>query len=576
MIHLKEIRPSAERLVTAISDALRLEVAIFENDSNLLYCTPTYLKKKGRTVHTPFIQEVLENGRILVTDPGNMPSCIGCRFKQHCPSTIEILCCIRAGSATVGVISFTSFTKEGQRRITENTTVYVNAITELANLLGDAIVNKSGNQAFACSDQMLQGAIDLCPQPLLFTDSHGVILQYNQFAEQLLKMCNLKATSLWQIFPSPIVKRITEGDHLFEKQAKMGDMSTKITSRPVIQDGQLSAIYIKLSGDLTPPDYSDSSENIIGTSAKTLEMLRLIKRVAKSPSPVLITGETGTGKELAARAIHEESGRNKYPFVAVNCSSIPEALFESELFGYEEGAFTGARKGGKIGKIETAQGGTLFLDEISELPLSMQPKLLRVLQEYELERVGSTKTIHLDLRIVAATNRSLAEMVSEKTFRQDLYYRLNIINLKIPPLRERQGDILPIAEHYLKKLRLNMDTPLKGFSEEVQTFFLSYSWPGNIRELQNTIEYAANICETDRMSLLELPDSVVAKSEKKTPYLSSSKKGRTLSIEETTRLEMLLEQYGYTLEGKKKIAAELGISLRTLYRKIGRLANHSA
>lgn len=165
----------------------------------------------------------------------------------------------------------------------------------------------------------------------------------------------------------------------------------------------------------------------------------MIRRIADSPTPVLITGETGTGKELIARAIHEQSRRSKYPFVAINCSSIPDNLFESELFGYEEGSFTGAKKGGKIGKIEMAQGGTLFLDEIGEMPLFAQPKLLRILQEYELERVGSNKKIHLDIRVIAATNRDLGEMVAEKTFRGDLYYRINVINLKLPPLEDQEG-----------------------------------------------------------------------------------------------------------------------------------------
>ena len=356
MTCLEEIRSSAERLVTAASDALRLEMAIFDSDSNLFYCTPTYLKKKGRTVHTPSIQEVLENGSILVTDPGNMPACIGCRFKEHCPSTIEILCCIHADTATAGVLSFTSFTREGQRRITENASVYLNAITELGNLLGDLIVNHAGGRTIGAADPAISAALEFCPQPLLFTDPHGVILQYNQLASNMLKMCNVSNTSLWQIFPAATVKKITEGNHLFEKQAIIGGRATKLTTRPVMQDGQPAALLVRMDGELgNPDDDAGFFGSIIGGSPAAKTMLRIIKRVADSPSPVLITGETGTGKELAARSIHEQSKRNKYPFVAINCSSIPENLFESELFGYEEGAFTGARKGGKMGKIEMAQ-----------------------------------------------------------------------------------------------------------------------------------------------------------------------------------------------------------------------------
>ena len=570
MARLEEIRSSAERLITAASDALRLEIAIFDSDSKLFCCTPTYLKKKGRTVHTPFIREVLENGSILVTDPGNMPACIGCRFKDHCPSTIEILCCIHADTATAGVISFTSFTKEGQRRITENTPVYLNAITELGNLLGGLLAKREGGKAPGGTDPAIAAAMEFCPQPLLLTDPHGVILRYNQPASGLLKMCNISSTSLWQMFPAAIVRRITGGDHLFEKPARLGDMTARLTTRPVLQDGQPSAILIRMDGDLgAPEDDSGFFGSIIGSSPAAETMLRLIRRVADSPSPVLITGETGTGKELAARAIHEQSKRSKYPFVAINCSSIPENLFESELFGYEEGSFTGAKKGGKIGKIEMAQGGTLFLDELGEMPLSVQPKLLRVLQEYELERVGSTKKIHLDVRIIAATNRDLANMVAEKTFREDLYYRINVINLKLPPLRERKGDIMPIAENYLKKMRQKMETPLRSFSDEVVEYFISYRWPGNVRELQNVIEYAANLCESDVLRLSDLPETIQQKTEK----AAKPRKAKALSAAdaETERLEALLEQYGHTLEGKKRIAAEMHISLRTLYRKIERL-----
>lgn len=274
----------------------------------------------------------------------------------------------------------------------------------------------------------------------------------------------------------------------------------------------------------------------------------MIRRIADSPTPVLITGETGTGKELIARAIHEQSRRSKYPFVAINCSSIPDNLFESELFGYEEGSFTGAKKGGKIGKIEMAQGGTLFLDEIGEMPLFAQPKLLRILQEYELERVGSNKKIHLDIRVIAATNRDLGEMVAEKTFRGDLYYRINVINLKLPPLRTRKDDIIPISENYIKKLKLKMDTPLSSISPEARQLLLDYQWPGNVRQLQNVIEYAANLCETDVLMPGDLPETMHTERLPSLPPVSPFPPSQDSRDQE---LLELFEKYGYTLEGKK-------------------------
>lgn len=568
---LMEIRDSTERLMTAVSDSLHLEVAIFDSDSTLFFCTPTYLKKKGKIVHTPFIQEVIENGSILVNTPGEMASCIGCRFKEHCPSTIEVLCCIHAGTDIVGVAAFTSFTKEGQRRITENTPVYLNAITELANLIGELLLSKTGGNHFVSPNVVLNASMEICTQPLLLTDPHGVILQCNRMASDFLKLCDINSTSLWQLFPESVVHKIMEGNDLFEKNVTIGNMATKVTTRAVIFDGQINAFFIRLSDELYEPA-ADSGffASIMGTSPEIEVIHRMVKKVAGSPTPILITGETGTGKELVARAIHEQSHRNKYPFVAINCSSIPDTLFESELFGYEEGSFTGAKKGGKIGKIELAQGGTLFLDEIGEMPLFAQPKLLRILQEYELERVGSNKKIHLDIRIIAATNRELSDMVEEHTFRSDLYYRINVLNIKLPPLRIRKEDIMPIAHGYLERLRTRMNTSLKSFSQEAEALLLSYPWPGNVRELQNMIEYAANLCETDVLEPQDLPSGIRSFTEKaetapSAASPSSASKSKNLVLTE------LLEKHGYTLEGKKQIAAAMGISLRTLYRKISRL-----
>ena len=548
MTNLEVIRPFIERFITAVSNSLRLEMAIFDGSCQLFYCTPTYSKKKGRSVHTPSLQEVIANGSILINTPGEMASCIGCRFRDHCPSTIEILCCIHAGTEVAGVLAFTSFTKEGQKRITENNTIYLNAITEMANLFGSQLESITSGQGPANLDASILPVMELCDQPVLLTDAHGVILQYNQLAEDLLKVCELTSASLWQIFPNSVVKRIMEGNDLFEKSVTIGGMATKISTRAIKTSGQITGFYIRISDQLRALSKDTSYfEGIIGTSPAISEVQRMIRRIADSPTPVLITGETGTGKELIARAIHEQSRRSKYPFVAINCSSIPDNLFESELFGYEEGSFTGAKKGGKIGKIEMAQGGTLFLDEIGEMPLFAQPKLLRILQEYELERVGSNKKIHLDIRVIAATNRDLGEMVTEKTFRGDLYYRINVINLKLPPLRTRRDDIIPISENYIKKLKLKMDTSLSSISPEARQLLLDYEWPGNVRQLQNVIEYAANLCETDVLMPGDLPETMHGERISSLPPVSPFPASQDSRDQE---LLELFDKYGYTLEGK--------------------------
>ncbi len=569
MTQLESVRSGIEHFVSAAAEAFRVEAAIFNQQSSLFYCTPTYLKKKGNTVHYAFIQDVIVNGSVLVTEPGKMPACIGCRFNEHCPSTMEILCCIHSGTDVAGVISFTSFTKEGQKRISKNTEVYLNAITKLSSLIGEYLQQFSEGSAAADTEKLIESLMSLCEQPLLLTDPNGVVLRYNSLADKVLKFCNVSSTSLRQIFSEDMARRITSGNDLFEKKASIGENTAKVTTRSIYSQNHLHSILVRLSNEFYEnlPE-SGAFERLIGSSRAFVHIQNLIKRVADSPTPILITGETGTGKELVARSFHEQSRRNKYPFVAINCSSIPENLFESELFGYEEGSFTGAKKGGKMGRIEMAQGGTLFLDELGEMPLSVQPKLLRVLQEYELERVGSTKKIHLDIRIVAATNRDLREMIKEGKFREDLFYRISVINVKLPPLRDRKEDIIPISLNYLERLKTKMTTPLRTISHEAEQAFLNYSWPGNIRELQNVVEYAANLCDSDTLTLADLPEHMRGLEE--CPDTEKQKETPLPDSQEKQILD-LLSAYGHTLESKKKIAADLGISLRTLYRKLNKM-----
>jgi len=569
MTQLENVRSGIEHFVSAAAEAFRVEAAIFNQECSLFYCTPTYLKKKGNAVHYAFIQDVIVNGSVLVTEPGKMPACIGCRFNEHCPSTMEILCCIHSGTEVAGVISFTSFTKEGQKRISENTEVYLNAITKLSSLIGEYLQQFSEGSAAADTEKLIESLMSLCEQPLLLTDPNGVVLRYNSLADKVLKFCNVSSTSLRQIFSEDMARRITSGNDLFEKKASIGENTAKVTTRSIYSQNHLHSILVRLSNEFYEnlPE-SGAFERLIGSSHAFVHIQNLIKRVADSPTPILITGETGTGKELVARSFHEQSRRNKYPFVAINCSSIPENLFESELFGYEEGSFTGAKKGGKMGRIEMAQSGTLFLDELGEMPLSVQPKLLRVLQEYELERVGSTKKIHLDIRIVAATNRDLREMIKEGKFREDLFYRISVINVKLPPLRDRKEDIIPISLNYLERLKTKMTTPLRTISHEAEQAFLNYSWPGNIRELQNVVEYAANLCDSDTLTLADLPEHMRGLEE--CPDTEKQKETPLPDSQEKQILD-LLSAYGHTLEGKKKIAADLGISLRTLYRKLNKM-----
>jgi len=247
--------------------------------------------------------------------------------------------------------------------------------------------------------------------------------------------------------------------------------------------------------------------DMVGVSSKMRELQRQIAKAAPSNSTVLILGESGTGKELVARAIHRNSVRAAGPFVAINCAALADTLLESELFGHEKGAFTGAIVQ-KMGKLEMAQGGSVFLDEIGELSQLLQAKLLRVLQQREMERVGGTKTIKLDLRVLAATNRNLEEAVKKGAFRQDLYYRLNVVQLTAPALRDRPEDTIPLAEHFAKKYAQDCGRKITGLAPEARVYLQSYSWPGNVRELENAIERAVVLGSTDTILAEDLPEHI--------------------------------------------------------------------
>jgi transcriptional regulator with PAS, ATPase and Fis domain len=307
-----------------------------------------------------------------------------------------------------------------------------------------------------------------------------------------------------------------------------------------------------------------SLDDIVGQSAALEEVKALARRVARSDTTVLLKGESGTGKELFAHAIHVESGRALGPFVKVNCAAIPETLFESELFGYKGGAFTGAHRHGKKGKFALAEKGTIFLDEVSELPLAMQVKLLRVLQEREIEPVGAVEPEPIDVRIVAATNRDLEALVARGTFRQDLYYRLNVVKLEIPPLRERKDDIPLVVENLLRRLEKETGVPVEGIDSEVEAVLRAYAWPGNVRELRNTLEQALYVKAEHVIRKRDLPRSIVGAVEGGTAEDTRTLKEQLRRTEEELIRRALEDANG----DKLAAAARLGISKSSLYVKI--------
>lgn len=318
--------------------------------------------------------------------------------------------------------------------------------------------------------------------------------------------------------------------------------------------------------------------DMIGDSEKFLECIRMAKIASKSSSNVLIYGESGTGKELCAHAIHNESSRYKYPFISINCAAIPRDLLESELFGYEEGSFTGALKKGKAGKFELAHKGSIFLDEIGDMPLDMQVKLLRVLQDRKINRIGSNHTLEIDVRIICATNKNLFKLCEDGFFRKDLYYRLNVLNIVLTPLRDRIDDIEKLSYFFLNKFNNKLKKNIERIEQEVFKLFYEYSWPGNVRELENIIERGVNICQGDEISINHIDNDIFKKkiitnnqcidleNYRNIDKITSSKqKLKTIAELEKDAIEQALTTYNGNISEAAKV---LGITRNTIYNKM--------
>ncbi|HYO71823.1 MAG TPA: sigma-54 dependent transcriptional regulator [Archangium sp.] len=338
-----------------------------------------------------------------------------------------------------------------------------------------------------------------------------------------------------------------------------------LTLARAVQHHHLKGEVVRLKKVVTE---SQRLGGLLGSSPPMRKVYDLLTRVAGSDATVLINGESGTGKELVARALHEKSRRAPGPFVAVNCAAMPEALLESELFGHAKGAFTDA-KAARSGLFVQAHGGTLFLDEVGEMPLGLQPKLLRALQERVMRPVGGDREVAFDVRLVAATNRDLEGMVEENRFREDLYYRLNVVQMELPPLRSRGGDILLLAQHFIEHFAARADKRVAGLNEAVAERLMSYSWPGNVRELRNCIERAVAVTGAERLTVEDLPEKIRA-------YRASHVVVASGDPSELTTLEEVERRYILRVmeevKGNKSLAAQiLGLDRKTLYRKLDRI-----
>jgi PAS domain S-box-containing protein len=436
----------------------------------------------------------------------------------------------------------------------------------------------------AAQKQMMKTLLDCSYEGIIALDENKKIIMFNPKAEELLGVPAEKILfkNIQNVNFSNIIRIFEKGEPAFQKIIDINKTKLLVNRAQINVDRQKYGTVITFQDvskiqeleknirkelhkkGLTP---SCSFEDILGNSVLLKETIQMAQKYSKTNSTVLIVGESGTGKELFANSIHAASPRARGPFVAVNCAALPESLLESELFGYEEGAFTGAKKGGKIGLFELAHGGSLFLDEIGEMPLGLQAQLLRVIQEKKVMRIGGNKLIPVDVRIIAATNIDLKKRIQEGKFRLDLFYRLNILTLNIPPLRARPEDIIVLAKYFIDYFsKIYNKTINSNFTKPVIELLQSYSWPGNVRELKNLMEKCVVLTEKQEINLLI--KNLLDESEEYDGQTENNK----ISINISTFEEMenqIIEQLSKKFGGNKAmLAKELGISRTTLWKKL--------
>lgn len=569
---LMRIRKTAAQYAQVISEVTGVDVDIMDSQYLRVAGTGAFAQRAGENMRrqASIYERVLKTGRrIVVEHPGAGPTCRDCARRETCDETMEIAAPIRLAGRTEGVIGLMAFTP-GQRDILlEKLDSYIHFVEQMADLLGNKLRENDELQVVRAYTDTLAKILDNIEQCVLIL-SGGRIRSANSAAYKNLELparcqgerVTLRATGdriggTTEYTLAIGGREFSILGELYPMYEATGDALQVLLFR---EKGQMQNNVYQLTGSTM-----SAGEPIAGDSPAAQRLRDSIRRVACSVSTVLITGESGTGKEVVANAIWKASDRRDKAFVALNCAAIPEALLESELFGYVKGAFTGANPGGRMGKFELANHGVLFLDEIGDMPLYLQAKLLRALQERTITRIGSNNQISVDIRVIAATNHDLLKAIRENKFREDLYYRLNVIPIRIPPLRERPQDIDALTDQLIRRYCQRFQKRFARVEPEVRSLLRRYPWPGNVRELENTVEFMINMMGEDGcLGRDTLPESFLSGS------LPPPEPAGLPTLEEAERalIARALEAYGSDTRGKKQAARHLGIATSTLYKKL--------
>lgn len=564
---LIDVKKSVQKVAEAISAVLNIDVTIIDENYTRIASTGLHKANIGKRIpYKCLFESVAQNGKPEYNARTNLnEKCKSCSAKKTCREIATLGYPIILHKKVIGVIGINAY-KENQKKYIErnykNLVIFLERLSALivGTLMSDKIIKE-----LEIENSEKNKIIDSFDYGIICTNNKGIIKNINSMA---LKYLNLSRD---EIKDNTNIKEIIHDTGLNKKSNLM------IKNNHVTFEGEnvSNIIEIHRTKDVVQAAYKliegekyVTFDDIIGESKAIKEVKKIAKEISDKDCTVMLRGESGTGKELFARAIHFNSLRKKEPFITINCASIPDNLLESELFGYEGGAFSGSKKQGQIGKIELANGGTLFLDEIGDLPIHLQPKILRVLQEKSFRRIGGKKLINVDFRLITATNKDLEKMIDTGQFRRDLYYRINVIPIVLPPLRERREDILLLSNHFLKNYSSRFNTPPKQFSKNTKDILLNYKWKGNIRELENAIEYMVSMTKGDIITEEYVPALIKKDVEcRKSKTNIGGLKDRLEQFEKQLLCSML-NRYGNSTQDKIKIAKELKINLSTLYRKI--------
>jgi len=575
-MELSSIRADIQQIAEAISAVLDLDVTVVDEHLMRLAGTGSHAGKVGQRVASGSSFDLVMRTRrkISIAKPRDDEICASCSLRTECLSYFTISCPIIVEDRVAGFIAMTALTESQRERLQVAEEKYLGFIEKMSELIAAKMSQEDAFREILRTSSHLEAVISSTHDGIVAAGETGIVTLVNRAAERILGLSPGAARGMKVHTLIPQLVEVLETKSGFTDREILLESGHRCicTAEPVVVEGRVIGVVAsfkdivevrRLLAEMSSGAPGFTFDTIVGRSPALERVKAKALKAASSRSTVLIYGESGTGKELFARAIHAASPRQSQPFISVNCGAIPDLLLESELFGYEEGAFTGAKKGGKPGKFELANGGTLFLDEIGDMPLHLQVKLLRVLQDGTFERVGGRKTITADVRVVAATNRPLEEMLEKGEFRQDLYFRLNVIPLALPPLRERPEDVSILIDHFLEKYCALLGKRVTGISPEARQALMSHTWPGNVRELQNAIEYAMNMINGDVIMEEHLPHTL-----KEYPGCPQPLALRPLSDLERDAYTAAVEAFGTSEGGKLSIAQALGVSRATVYRKL--------